>query len=122
MPPKDDQAYVLDMLEAARLIRDYMEGVERTAFNLDQMRQDAIIRRIEIIGEATKRLSEQFRDAHPEIVWKDMAGMRDFVIHQYDKVLRDRVWNTATLSIPQLIAQLEALIPPENDTDENPSE
>ena len=71
------------------------------------------MRRITIIGEATKRISAEFRQQHPQIPWQEMAGMRDFLTHDYDKVILARVWNTATNSIPALIAQLEPLVPPD---------
>ncbi|MBZ0320351.1 MAG: DUF86 domain-containing protein [Anaerolineae bacterium] len=104
-----DAAYVLDILDAARRIQAYVTGIDKATFETDGMRQDAIIRRIEIIGEATKRLSMEYRARHPEIAWQQMAGMRDVLIHSYDAVDVERVWNTAAIAIPDLIAKLEPL-------------
>lgn len=69
-----------------------------------------MVRQIEIMGEATKRLSDEFRNRHPDIPWRQMAGMRDILIHAYDHVDIEEVWRTATDSIPPLIRQIEQLI------------
>ena len=74
-----------------------------------------MVREMEIIGEATKRISEGFRSAHPEIPWKKMAGMRDVLIHAYDEVDLDEVWNVSQNAIPELIAMIEPLAPAEAD-------
>jgi uncharacterized protein with HEPN domain len=110
---RHDLSYLTDILQAARLIEIFIQGVDKQEFYQDLMRQSAVIRQIEIIGEATKRLSDIFRNNHPEIPWRSMAGMRDILIHAYDHVDLDEVWNTATLAIPDLIQKVEALIPPE---------
>jgi uncharacterized protein with HEPN domain len=80
------------------------------------MRHSAIVRQIEIVGEATKRLSEEFRNSQPEIPWRSMAGMRDVVIHGYDHVDLEEVWKVAETDIPKLIISLEPLVPPEEST------
>ncbi len=71
------------------------------------------MRRIEIIGEATRRLSPEFRAEHPEIPWQDMAGMRSKLIHDYDKVDLHRVWEVVERDIPALITHIEPLVPPD---------
>ena len=108
-----DAATLLDVLNAARLIRQFVEGMSRDAFDDDLKTQAAVVRQVEIIGEATKRLSDGFRSSHPEIPWKKMAGMRDVLIHAYDEVDLDEVWNVAQNAVPELIAQIEPLIPAE---------
>jgi len=111
MSPRDLD-YVIDILSAARLIQTFLVGRNRSEFEIDLMCQSAVIRQLEIIGEATKRLSATFRDKHPDIPWQKMAGMRDILIHAYDAVDLDEVWNAANQSIPRLIEQLEPLVSP----------
>jgi uncharacterized protein with HEPN domain len=81
-----DRAYLLDILSAARLALSYVEGVAKDAFLADTQRQDSVIRRIEIIGEAARRVSPQTQAAHPGIPWNEMIGMRNQMIHDYDDV------------------------------------
>ena len=108
-----DLSYLADILEAAKLVQSFIVGLERDSFETDLMRQAAVIREIEIVGEATKRLSSQIRDDHPEIPWRQMAGMRDILIHAYNDVDLNEVWYTATVAIPELIKNLEPLLPPD---------
>ena len=108
-----DLSSVADILVAARLVQMFVVGADRDTFETDLMRQSAVMRQLEIIGDATKRLSEAFRGSHPEIPWRQMAEMRDILIHDYDDVDLDEVWNVATISIPELIQQIEPLVPPE---------
>jgi len=108
-----DLTYVLDMLIASRHIQAYVAGIDRSIFEQDILRQDAIIRRIEIIGEAARRVSAEFRAAHPDIPWQQMADMRNRLIHSYDEVSLIIVWDVIQHDIPTLIAQLQSLIPPD---------
>lgn len=106
----DNLSYLTDILEAAKLVTSFIQDVDEEAFYQDEMRQSAVVRQIEIVGEATKRLSDEFRDTHPDIPWRQMAGMCDILIHAYDHVDIEEVWRTATDSIPPLIRQIEQLI------------
>jgi hypothetical protein len=93
------------MIEALRRIREYTACGE-AAFRSDTRTQDAVIRNFEILGEAAKRVSDQPRQAAPEIPWKQAAAMRDKLIHDYFGVSLDVVWDTASVQAPQLEAQL----------------
>ena len=89
-----DSAYLVDILEAARLAREYVAGKTSEEFLQDTQCQDAVIRRLEIIGEAARRLSDETRKALPSLPFLDMADMRNFLIHNYDDVDLSIVWDT----------------------------
>ena len=87
--------------------------MDQAAFEEDFKTQDAVIWRIEVIGEAVRRLSLEFRAAYPDIPWQQIAGMRSNLIHEYDWVDLVAVWEVAQHDIPTLIAQIQPLIPPD---------
>jgi len=108
-----DDATLLDILKAARLVVEFKRKLEKQAFLRDIKTQSAILHQLLVIGEAVKKLSEEFRAQHPEIPWARIAGMRDKLIHQYDAVDLDEVWKTVTKDIAPLISFVEPLILPE---------
>ena len=110
-----DAGSILDILESARTIRAYVAGITRQDFLRDTQVQDSVIRRLEIIGEAAGRISPEFRDAQPEIQWSEITGMRNRMIHGYDDVDMDIVWDTVERDIPHLIQIIESLAPPESE-------
>ncbi len=97
---RSDDIYAQHILDAISRIELYTAGIERSAFLSTPMMQDAVIRQLEIIGEATKMLSLNFREQRPNIPWRSIAGMRDKLIHQYFGVDIDMVWQTAIDDIP----------------------
>lgn len=101
---KDDSIYIDHILNSINRILDYISGKDREAFDADLVTQDAIVRQLEVIGEATKRVSNELRSKHPDIPWSDMAGMRDVLIHDYIDVDLGVVWKTASEDIPTLKA------------------
>ncbi len=109
-----DLAHLLDILQSAHKIQEFIQGVDEAGFLQDSMRQDAVVRRIEVIGEATRRISQEFRTAHPDIPWQQMAGMRNRLIHEYDRVDLLEVWVVAQHDIPALVARITPLVPPES--------
>jgi uncharacterized protein with HEPN domain len=108
-----DDAWLLDMLNACRRIQRHAHGVDGAAFLADDLRQDAIVRQFTVLGEAAKRVSPEYCAAHPEIPWQQIAGFRDVVVHQYERVNLPRVWQIVTDELPRLTARLAALVPPE---------
>lgn len=109
MQPRD-QSYVLDILKAMQLIQEFIKDMDQSAFENDLKTQSAVIRQLEIIGEATKRLSDEFRDKNPDIPWRKIAGMCDILIHAYDHVDIQEVWNASMISIPGLTPKIESLL------------
>ncbi len=106
-----DDATLLDILKAARLIAEFKGKLTKKAFLRDIKTQSAILHQLLVIGEAVKRLSEDFRTRHPEIPWPRIAGMRDKLIREYDAVDVGEVWKTVTTDIPALLSFLEPLVP-----------
>jgi uncharacterized protein with HEPN domain len=110
-----DTASILDIPESARTIMAYVAGMTRQDFLRDTQVQDSVIRRLEIIGEAAGRISPGFRGAQPEIHWSEIRGMRNRMMHGYDDVDMDIVWDTVERDIPHPIQIIESLSPPEGE-------
>ena len=107
-----DDACVLDMLIAARKIRAFTDGVTLDRFLRDELMQHGIMRLIEILGEAARHLSDDFKTTHPDIPWRQIIGMRNRMVHEYFRVIPAKVWEVVKQEIPSLIALLEPLVPP----------
>jgi uncharacterized protein with HEPN domain len=107
-----DLGWLADILDSAKLIREFTASVDFDEFRQNVMRHSAAARHLEIIGEAAKHVSDGYKAAHPEIPWKSMAGMRDVLIHAYSKVNLQQLWTISNDAVPDLIRKLEPLVPP----------
>ncbi len=106
-----DPKYLLDMLLAAEDARSFASSLSRDDLDQSRLHQYAIVRVIEIIGEAGRMVSPQTKDAHPEIPWRLIVNMRHRLVHDYGNVDLDIVWDVIQNDLPPLIEQLRALAP-----------
>lgn len=97
------------MLECAERIADYTKG-GRQAFLASRMIQDSVARNFEVMGEAAKRVSEATRSAYPRVPWRRVAGFRDVLIHGYEVVLPEEVWEAVGEDLPALVQELRAIV------------
>jgi uncharacterized protein with HEPN domain len=110
-----DDAYVLDMLLAARKVLEFTRNVDWVQFKRDELIQNAVMHQIQIIGEAASKVSPEFQSDHPDVPWRDMVGMRNRLVHEYFRILPGRVWDVVDKHIPKLVELLEPLVPPEDE-------
>jgi len=110
MSKRDIKLYVRDILEAIKAIEKFVEGTDFENFKEDDKTSSAVIRKFEIIGEATKNISQSIKEKYPHIPWKEMAGFRDRLIHFYFGIKYDIVWDTIKLRLPELRNNIEKVL------------
>lgn len=110
---KDDLVYIDHLKLCIKKIKQYTENTSKEQFLDNELIQDAVVRNFEIIGEATKNLSDDFKNSHPHIPWKEIAGMRDKLIHHYMGIDVEVVWKTIEEDILFLENELSKIISPE---------
>ena len=110
MSQRDDQVYIGHMIDTANKAIGFVEGLSREDFDNNEQLRLAITHLLQIIGEAARRVSLDFRNAHPEIPWKAIVGMRSKVVHDYLNVDEDVVWDTVKSDLTPLVLELEKLL------------
>lgn len=107
---RDPKLYLKDILAAMDAIEKFVEEIDFEAFKNDDMKSSAVIRKFEIIGEATKNMPEEIKQKYPAIPWKDMSGMRDRLIHFYFGIKYELVWETIKKEIPKVKALIKKIL------------
>ena len=107
---RDTLLYVEDILEAIEKIKRYTEGMDFEDFVVDEKTVDAVIRNLEIIGEAVKNLPEEFKAMHPDLPWREIAGMRDRLIHAYFGADLSIVWYTIKNDLDEIEFRLKSIM------------
>ncbi len=107
---KDPKILLFDILESIERIEEYTKNISKDKFFDNLQIQDAVVRRIGIIGEAVKNLPAPFRNKHPDIPWKKIAGTRDVIVHDYSGIDIDLVWEIVKKEAPALKKQISKLL------------
>jgi uncharacterized protein with HEPN domain len=110
MSKRKPDVYLQDIFESINYIQRFLEGVSEDEFYKNIEKQDAVLRRLEIIGEAVKHLPDEIRNDHPDVPWRQIAGMRDIIIHEYFGITLEMVWVVATEDILDLKTKVEEII------------
>jgi uncharacterized protein with HEPN domain len=108
--PRDYKVYGDDILEAIGKIKRYINGLDREAFPQDEKTFDAVIRNLEVIGEAIKKIPDGVRTQHPSVEWKKIAGVRDILVHEYFGIDVDIVWDIIQHKLSPLESQIRQII------------
>lgn len=107
---RSPKLFLVDIFESIGLIERYTKGATYKKFLNDNTTQDAVVRRFEIIGEATKNIPLKIRKEYPEIPWRQMAGMRDMFSHEYFGIVMKRIWDTTQKDLPKLKKQIAIVL------------
>lgn len=107
---KDSKLYLDDIAEAISKVQRYMRDVSFQQFSKDDQKVDAVIRNLEVIGEAVQRIPEEMRQKHSSIEWKQIAGLRDILIHEYFGIDKEIIWDIVQNKLPSLDASIRSLL------------
>jgi uncharacterized protein with HEPN domain len=106
---RDINLFIQDILENIKDLESFSKGLTKEEFAKNKLKQNAIIRSLEVIGEAVKNIPDSFREKYPNIPWKDIAGFRDILSHAYFGVNIERVWNIIKIDLPALKEGMERI-------------
>ncbi|BAU12059.1 hypothetical protein LEP3755_25870 [Leptolyngbya sp. NIES-3755] len=107
-----DATSLWDMVQAIRRIQEFIGTLTLDEYLNSLLVQSAVERQFEILGEAARRVSQEFQGAHPEIDWRGAIGLRNIIAHRYEQVEQETIWSIIKTVLPDLLKQLEALLPP----------
>jgi uncharacterized protein with HEPN domain len=110
-----DAAALWDMVQAIKKIQEFTVGMQESDYFQDELVQSAVERKLEILGEAARRISPEFQAQHPEVDWRNTIGLRNVIAHQYDLVQQGQLWRIVQTVLPDFLALLEPLLPPIED-------
>lgn len=116
-PDERDAGYLWDMVEAGRSIARFITGLTLATYLQDEVLQAAIERKLEIMGEAARKISQEFRNHHPEIPWAKIIAQRHVLAHDYGRIDHRRVWEVITVHVPAVVEELTRLLPGSKDDD-----
>jgi uncharacterized protein with HEPN domain/predicted nucleotidyltransferase len=107
---RDERLYLDDMVECCRKVLRYTKGMAKSELVADEKTFDAVMRNLEITGEAARQVSKDIRDGHPEVAWRSISGFRDIAIHAYPTIDEDVVWDIVENKVPELLDQITAIL------------
>ncbi|WP_441000644.1 HepT-like ribonuclease domain-containing protein [Fodinibius sp. SL11] len=114
MSKRKPDVYLQDISESIQQIEEYLADVNENEFYKNSEKQDAVLRRLEIIGEAVKHISDDIRDQYDEVPWRKIAGMRDIIIHEYFGVTLSMIWVVTQRDLPDLKSKIKEIINDQN--------
>ncbi len=107
---RDYRAYLEDIVEAADAAREFVAGMSKEDLTKDRRTRDAVVRNLEIIGEAAKKVPDETKRSHTEVEWKKIAGLRDILVHDYFGIDMDIVWDIVQNKLPTLVQQVRSIV------------
>lgn len=110
MSKRSEKQLLLDMMEATSRVLKYTAGLDERMFLEQEQTIDSVVRNIQVIGEAASRIGRAFRDAHPEIEWPGIIGMRHRLVHDYFEVEEKLIWRVVETKLPDLLIQLKGIL------------